>query len=40
MHLAKRKIKEKQAGYVVSPYFKDIYLCPAQNKLPSTKNAI
>ena len=33
-------IKEIQAGYLVSPYFKDIYLYPAQNKLPGTKAAI
>ena len=32
-------IKEIKAGYLVSPYFKDIYLCLAQNKLPSTKTA-
>ena len=32
-------IKEIQAGYLVSPYFKDIYLYVAQNKLPSTKTA-
>ena len=30
-------IKEIQAGYLVSPYFKDIYLYLAQSKLPSTK---
>ena len=33
-------IKEIQAGYLVSPYFKHIYLYLAQNKLPSTKTAI
>ena len=33
-------IKEIQAGYLVSPYFKDMYLYVAQNKLPSTKTAI
>ena len=33
-------IKEKQAGYLNSPYFKDLYLYPTQNKLPSSKNAI
>ena len=33
-------IKEIQAGYLVSPYFKDIYLYLTQNKLPSTKAAI
>ena len=33
-------IKDVQAGYLVSSYFKDIYLYLAQNKLPSTKSAI
>ena len=33
-------IKEIQTGYLVSPYFKDVYLCLAQNRLPSTKVAI
>ena len=33
-------IKGIQAGYLVSSYFKDIYLYLAQNKLPSTKSAI
>ena len=33
-------IKEIQAGYLISPYFKDIYLYLAQNKLPSTKPAL
>ena len=33
-------IKDIQAGYLVSSYFKDIYLYLAQNKLPSTKSAI
>ena len=33
-------IKEIQAGYIVSSYFKDIYLYLAQNKLPSNKMAI
>ena len=33
-------IKDIQAGYLVSSYFKDIYLYLAQNKLPSTKLAI
>ena len=33
-------IKEIQAGYLISPYFKDIFLYLAQNKLPSTKSAI
>ena len=31
-------IKEIQAGYLISSYFKDIYL--AQNKLPNSKTAI
>ena len=33
-------VKEMQAGYLVSSYFKDIYLYLAQNKLPDTKTAI
>ena len=33
-------IKEIQAGYLVSSYFRDIYLYLAQNKLPSNKAAI
>ena len=33
-------VKEIQAGYLISPYFKDLYLYLAQNKLPSTKSAI
>ena len=33
-------VKEIQAGYLISPYFKDLYLHLAQNKLPSTKTAI
>ena len=33
-------IKEIQAGYLVSSYFKDIYLYLVQNKLPSNKMAI
>ena len=33
-------IKQIQAGYLVSPYFKYIYLYLAQNKLPSTKATI
>ena len=32
--------KEIQAGYLASPYFKDVYLYFAQNKLPSKKSAI
>ena len=34
------KIKEIQAGYLCSPYFKDLYLYLSQNKLPSYKPAI
>ena len=34
------EVKETQARYLISPYFKDIYLFPAQNKLPSTKATI
>ena len=34
------EIKEIQAGYLNSPYFKDIYLYLAQNKLPSTKAVV
>ena len=33
-------IKEIQTGYLNRPYFKDIYLYLAQNKLPSSKSAI
>ena len=33
-------VKELQAGYLVSSYFKDIYLYLAQNKLSNTKAAI
>ena len=33
-------IKEIHAGYLNSPYFKDLCLCLAQNKLPSSKSAI
>ena len=29
-----------QAGYLITPYFKDIYFYLAQNKLPSTNTAI
>ena len=39
MHLPV-KIKEIQAGYLNSSYFKDIYLYLSQNKLPSSKMAI
>ena len=34
------EIKEVQVGYLNSPYFKDIYLYLAQNRLPSTKAVI
>ena len=33
-------IKEIQAGYLTSPYFKDLYKFLAQNKLPSKRGAI
>ena len=33
------EIKEIQAGYIHSPYFKDLYLYLSQNKLPSSKPA-
>ena len=33
-------VKEIQRGYLISSYFKDLYLYLAQNKLPSTKTAI
>ena len=33
-------IKEIQAGYLNSPYFKDIYLYLSQNRLPSSKGAM
>ena len=33
-------VKEIQAGYLCSSYFKDIYLYLAQNKLPSSKTVI
>ena len=33
-------VKEIQAGYLVSSYFKVIYLYLVQNKLPSNKTAI
>ena len=39
MHLAVT-VKEMQAGYLISPYFKDLNLYLAQHKLPSTKTAI
>ena len=33
-------IEEIQAGYLNSPYFKDLYLYLSQNKLPSSKSAM
>ena len=33
-------IKEIQAGYLSSPYFKDLYLFLSQNKLPSKRSSI
>ena len=33
------KIKEIQAGYLLSSYFKDLYLYLSQNRLPSSKLA-
>ena len=33
-------VKEIQAGYLVSSYFKDLYQYLAQNKLPNWKTAI
>ena len=33
-------VKEIQTGYLISTYFKAVYLPLAQNKLPSTKTAI
>ena len=33
-------MKEIHAGYLSSPYFRDLYLYLAQNKLPSAKMAI
>ena len=33
-------IKEIQAGYLSSPYFKDLYLFLSQNKLPNKRSSI
>ena len=33
-------VKEIQVGYLISPYFKDLYLYLVQNKMPSTQTAI
>ena len=34
------EVKEIQVGYLHSPYFKDLYLYPLQNRLPSSKSVI
>ena len=34
------EVKEIWAGYLYSPYFKDLYLYLSQNKLPSSKSAV
>ena len=34
------EVKEIQAGYLCSSYFKDIYLDPSQNRLPCSKAVI
>ena len=34
------EVKEIQAGYLYSPYFKHLYLFLSQNKLPSSKSTI
>ena len=39
MHLP-LMVKEIQAGYLTSPYFKDLYLFLSQNKLPSKRSTI
>ena len=39
MHLP-LTIKELQAGYLSSPYFKDLYLFLFQNKLPSKRSSV
>ena len=33
-------IKEIQAGYLSSPYFKDLYLFLSQNKLPNKRSSV
>ena len=38
MHLP-LTVKEIQAGYLTSPYFKDLYLFLSQNKLPSKRSS-
>ena len=39
MHLL-LAIKGIQAGYLSSPYFKDLYLFLSQNKLPSKRSSL
>ena len=39
MHLPVN-VREIQAGYLISPYFKDLYQYLVQNKLPSTMTVI
>ena len=34
------EIKEIQAGYLCSPYFKDLFLYMSQNRMPSLKSAV
>ena len=34
------KLRKIQAGYLHSPYFKDLYLYLLQNRLPSSKSVI
>ena len=33
-------VKETQVGYLISPYFRDLYLYHGQNKLTNTKSTI
>ena len=33
------EVRETQASYLCSPYFKDLYLYLSQNKLPSLKSS-
>ena len=50
LHLIKREVlkgthlqltvKEIQAGYLTSPYFKDLYLFLSQNQLPSKRSTV
>ena len=39
-HTCPLTIKEIQAGYLTSPYFKDLYLFLSQNKLPSKRSRL